>query len=134
RARGLRRAGRTGRGVAAAPAGDRGRGGVAGMRRGRVAVAALAVAQVAFGLRQGRVHARDRSAGSTRAIVGLMAAAAAVEAVDARGERGPAPLAAAGAVGFAAEVVGVATGRPFGRYSYSDRLGPRVAGVPLLAA
>jgi uncharacterized membrane protein len=41
---------------------------------------------------------------------------------------------AAGGVGFGAELVGVATGRPFGRYSYSHRLGPRVRGVPLLAA
>ena len=41
---------------------------------------------------------------------------------------------AAGAVGFGAELVGVATGRPFGHYSYSERLGPRVRGVPLLAA
>jgi putative membrane protein len=40
----------------------------------------------------------------------------------------------AGAAGFGAELVGVATGRPFGRYSYSDKLGPRVRGVPLLAA
>ena len=36
--------------------------------------------------------------------------------------------------GFAAELAGVATGRPFGRYTYSDKLGPRVGGVPLLAA
>ena len=39
-----------------------------------------------------------------------------------------------GAVGFGAELLGVATGRPFGRYTYSDGLGPRVRGVPLLAA
>jgi uncharacterized membrane protein len=37
-------------------------------------------------------------------------------------------------VGLAAELVGVRTGRPFGRYSYSGRLGPRVGGVPVLAA
>jgi putative membrane protein len=43
-------------------------------------------------------------------------------------------MGAAGAVGFAAELAGVATGRPFGRYAYSERLGPRVGGVPLLAA
>lgn len=33
---------------------------------------------------------------------------------------------------FAAEVLGVATGFPFGHYSYSHRLGPLLAGVPLL--
>lgn len=33
---------------------------------------------------------------------------------------------------FLAEVVGVATGFPFGHYDYSHRLGPAVAGVPLL--
>jgi uncharacterized membrane protein len=33
---------------------------------------------------------------------------------------------------FVAEVVGVATGFPFGHYAYSQRLGPIVAGVPLL--
>jgi uncharacterized membrane protein len=37
-------------------------------------------------------------------------------------------------LGFAAELAGVATGRPFGRYRYSGKLGPRVGGVPLLAA
>ena len=43
-------------------------------------------------------------------------------------------MAAAGGLGLAAEHLGVRTGRPFGRYAYSDRLGPRVGGVPLLAA
>lgn len=35
-------------------------------------------------------------------------------------------------VGFAAEVVGVRTGWPFGAYSYGRSLGPMVAGVPLV--
>lgn len=34
--------------------------------------------------------------------------------------------------GFAVEAVGTRTGRPFGRYSYGDRLGSRVAGVPVV--
>ena len=64
-----------------------------------------------------------------------MLAASAAEAVESRGaRRGALPLAAAGGLGFAAELAGVATGRPFGRYTYSDKLGPRVGGVPLLAA
>ncbi|WP_063630177.1 carotenoid biosynthesis protein [Pseudofrankia saprophytica] len=35
-------------------------------------------------------------------------------------------------LGFAAEVVGVRTGWPFGRYSYTGGLGPEIVGVPLL--
>src|SRR5918997_2060867 len=72
---------------------------------------------------------------ATRSIVALMLAVAGAEAAQARGpRRGTALLAAAGAVGFAAELAGVATGRPFGHYAYSERLGPRVGGVPLAAA
>ena len=36
--------------------------------------------------------------------------------------------------GFAAELAGVATGRPFGHYGYTERLGPKVRDVPVLAA
>ena len=91
---------------------------------------ALAAAQVAYGRR-----AAPPAPAATRAIVGLMLATSAAEAVAARRPgRGLGLVAAAGAVGFAAEVRGVATGRPFGHYAYSDRLGPRVAGVPVLAA
>jgi uncharacterized membrane protein len=36
------------------------------------------------------------------------------------------------AVALAAEILGVGTGVPFGRYSYTHTLGPEVAGVPLL--
>src|SRR4051812_1498108 len=71
---------------------------------------------------------------ATRALLGLMLAASAAEAAEARGRRGVATTAAAGAIGFAAELAGVATGRPFGRYAYSGKLGPRVGGVPVLAA
>ena len=82
---------------------------------------ALAVSQVVYGR-------TSRPPGATRGIVALMLATSLVEA------RRPAPVVAAGAVGFGAELVGVATGRPFGHYSYSEQLGPRVGGVPLLAA
>jgi putative membrane protein len=100
------------------------------MRASRRLLAALGAAQVAYGRLPGR-----RAPAATRGLVGLMLAASATEAVEARGlRRGALPIAAAGAVGFGAELVGVATGRPFGRYHYSDRLGPRVGGVPLLAA
>jgi uncharacterized membrane protein len=70
----------------------------------------------------------------TRAILLLMLAASAAEAVEARGRRGALVLGVAGAGGLAAEYAGVATGRPFGRYRYSDKLGRRVRGVPPLAA
>src|ERR687894_28000 len=71
---------------------------------------------------------------ATRSIVALMLAVAGAEAAQARGpRRGTALLAAAGATGFAAELAGVATGRPFGHYSYSDKLGPRNGGLPVLA-
>ena len=43
-------------------------------------------------------------------------------------------LATAGGIGFAAELIGVHTGYPFGGYSYSTALGPRALGVPLIVA
>ncbi len=71
----------------------------------------------------------------TRGIVGLMLATATAEAADARGaRRGPGLLALAGGLGYAAELVGVATGRPFGHYSYGSALGPGWRGVPFLVA
>ena len=78
--------------------------------------------------------ASPRPPTETRAIVLLMLATSTAEALEARGRRGALVGAVVGAVGFGAELLGVATGRPFGRYTYSDRLGPRVRGVPLLAA
>jgi uncharacterized membrane protein len=100
------------------------------VRAFRALFGAVVAGQVAYS----RLPAR-RLAAATRALVGLMLATSAVESAAARGRvRGPALVAGAGAVGFAAELVGVATGRPFGHYTYSERLGPRVRGVPLLAA
>jgi uncharacterized membrane protein len=95
------------------------------MRPSRPLLGALAVAQVAYGR-----SARLRTPAVTRALLGLLTAASAAEAVEARSGRA---VALAGTTGFAAEILGVATGVPFGRYAYSERLGPRVAGVPLLA-
>jgi len=95
-----------------------------------VLLAALAGTQVAYGRLPGQ-----RSPAATRGLVALMLTASAVEALEARGlRRGLAPVAAAGGLGFGAELVGVATGFPFGHYRYSARLGPRVRGVPVLAA
>jgi len=96
----------------------------------RALLGALAAAQIVYG----RLPARRLEA-ATRGIVGLMLAASSVEALEARGwRRGALPVATAGGLGFAAELVGVRTGRPFGHYTYSGKLGPRVGGVPVLAA
>jgi uncharacterized membrane protein len=76
----------------------------------------------------------ERRVAATRAIVGLMLATSLAEAAQARGTwRGPRAVLAAGTLGFAAELVGVATGRPFGHYRYGPGLGVQVRGVPLLA-
>jgi putative membrane protein len=76
-----------------------------------------------------------RQTAATRAIVGLLLATSLADLVERRGGRRAAALAGTAAgVGFGAEVAGVATGRPFGHYDYTDRLGPGVAGVPVLAA
>jgi uncharacterized membrane protein len=100
------------------------------MRSSRALLAALVASQVLYP----RVPARRQTA-ATRGIVGLMLATSVAEAIEARGaRRGLALSATAAAIGFGAEVAGVATRRPFGHYAYSGRLGPRVAGVPLLAA
>jgi uncharacterized membrane protein len=93
------------------------------VRRALVAIAAAQVAST-------RLPERFEVA-ATRAIVLGMTAYAVADARQAR--RGGAGLAAAAAVGLAAEHVGTRTGRPFGRYGYSGRLGARVAGVPVLA-
>lgn len=62
-----------------------------------------------------------------------LATAAVVVVASARARRA-ALLLAAGALGFAAEVLGVATGIPFGGYAYTAVLAPLVAGVPLVLA
>ena len=99
------------------------------MRAFRTLFGLLVAAQVAYGrLPEGR------RVGATRGIVVLMLATSVAEATAARGRRGAALVGLAGGLGFAAELVGVATGRPFGHYRYGPGLGVRVGGVPLLAA
>lgn len=100
------------------------------MKAGRALLGGLAGAQVAYGVLRER-----RTPGHTRALVGTMLITSLVEAVEARGwRRGAGSVAAAGVVGFGAELHGVATGKPFGHYSYTSQLGPRIGGVPVLAA
>jgi len=100
------------------------------VRPSRLLLGALVAAQVAYP----RVPERRRQA-ATRGVVGLMLATSLADAAEVRGPRRAAVLAgAAAAIGFAAEVAGVATGRPFGHYAYGPGLGRRVAGVPPAAA
>jgi putative membrane protein len=91
---------------------------------------ALVVAQLLYGK-----VARLRTPSGTKAIVALLLGASTAEAVAARGgARGTALVGSAAALGFAAELAGVATGRPFGHYAYSSLLGRKLGGVPLAAA
>ncbi len=95
---------------------------------------ALLVGLIATQIAYGR-GSPPRPPSATRRVLAMMLASSTAEAWEARGPlRGGGVLAAAGTIGFAAEVIGVATGWPFGRYQYSDKLGSRIGGVPLLAA
>ena len=90
------------------------------MRTSRLLLAAVVGAQVAYP----RVAAARR-VGATRAIVGLMLGASVADAVEERGAvRAAALTGTAAAVGFGAELAGVATGRPFGHYAYSRQARP----------
>lgn len=94
-----------------------------------VALAVVAVGcQIAYPLVEG--SARDTC---TILTVVLFSAASLSHALIHRGWRAAAAVAAAFAGGgLAVEVVGVATGFPFGTYAYSDRIGPMVGDVPLI--
>ncbi|WP_442945678.1 carotenoid biosynthesis protein [Nocardia sp. SSK8] len=89
----------------------------------------LVLVQIAYPLSAG--GARDRI---TVVVVLLSAGTALLHAVTTRGVRwGLGFLVIVSGLGLAAEVVGTATGVPFGAYSYAvDRLGPAVAEVPLV--
>jgi uncharacterized membrane protein len=101
-----------------------------GLTPGRGALGALIAAQVVHGRRSA-----PPPPASTRRMLAAMLATSAIEAVEAQGpRRGFGALTAAGLTGFGAELIGVATDRPFGAYRYSAQLGPRVGGVPVLAA
>ena len=98
------------------------------MRPSRPLFAALVGAQLLYP----RVSPRGHTA-ATHAIVGLLAATTAADAVEADGpRRAAATVGVAGALGYGAELVGVATGRPFGHYRYTAKLGPAWRGVPLM--
>jgi putative membrane protein len=91
-------------------------------------------ALVATQLAYGKIE-RLRTPAGTKAIVALLLGASSADAVAARGAgRGGALVGSAAALGFATELAGVATGKPFGHYAYSSLLGRKVGGVPLAAA
>jgi carotene biosynthesis associated membrane protein len=94
-----------------------------------LALAGLTVlTQVAYPLTSG--VARDRL---TVMTVLLWCAASLSHAVLSRGWRfATSLLVITAGIGFASEVVGTATGWPFGSYEYASTLGPRLAGVPLV--
>ncbi|MFB4294907.1 carotenoid biosynthesis protein [Nonomuraea sp. ATR24] len=95
---------------------------------GVVFLLAMAGVQVASGL-----DARPER--FTGPIVGLLAACAVAFAAEAWGaRRAAAAFGAAALTGYAAEVVGLQTGFPFGAYSYSAVLWPQVGGVPVAVA
>ncbi|MFG2088928.1 carotenoid biosynthesis protein [Spirillospora sp. NPDC048824] len=71
----------------------------------------------------------------TGPVVGLLAAGAACFVASRRGfGRAGGAVGAAVAIGYAAEWIGVRTGVPFGRYSYTPVLRPQVGGVPVAVA
>ncbi|MGV9818035.1 carotenoid biosynthesis protein [Nocardia xishanensis] len=89
----------------------------------------LVLAQIGYPLTDGT--ARDRI---TVVIVLLSAGTALAHAAATRGTRyAMGFLVIVSGVGLLAEMLGVATGIPFGCYEYAeDRIGPALAGVPLL--
>ncbi len=89
----------------------------------------LVLAQIGYPLTDGA--ARDRI---TVVIVLLSAGTALAHAAATRGTRyAMGFLVIVSGVGLLAEMLGVATGIPFGCYEYAeDRIGPALAGVPLL--
>jgi uncharacterized membrane protein len=104
-------------------------GRAAGLRGVAVLGGAVVLAQVAYPLTP-RGGPRD---GLTIATVLLFAAASLLHAYATRGPRAALGLlAVAGGGGLLAESAGVATGVPFGSYSYAGSLGPRLLGVPLV--
>ncbi|MFC4123535.1 carotenoid biosynthesis protein [Nocardia rhizosphaerae] len=94
-----------------------------------VAAVALILVQITYPLSSG--VGRDRI---TVAVVVLTVATALLHAATTRGIRWAAGFfVIVSGLGLIAEMIGTATGFPFGSYAYAvDRLGPALAGVPLV--
>jgi uncharacterized membrane protein len=90
-----------------------------------VGLAALVLAEIGYPLVGGAVRAR--------LVVVTVVIGYAISVTHAALSRAAVPLILiTTGGGFAVEAVGVATGYPFGSYSYSDALGPKALGVPLV--
>jgi putative membrane protein len=112
--------------IAAAPRSRLRQAGIAGLP-GALVVATV-LSQICYPLTSGPT--RDRL---TIATVLLWAAASVSHAAVTRGLRFTVELVVvSGGIGLAAELLGTATGFPFGSYHYDAGLGVQVAGVPLL--
>ena len=90
-----------------------------------VALGALVLAEIGYPLVEGAVRAR--------LVVVTVVVGYAISVAHAALRRAAVPLIlVTTGGGFAVEALGVATGLPFGSYAYSDLLGPRLLGVPLV--
>jgi uncharacterized membrane protein len=96
-------------------------------------VGVLALATVALQICYPLSDGDTRSLLTVAAVVAF-AAASAVHAGTTYGGRGVRCCLAAAAIGLSAEIVGVHSGVPFGRYAYADSLGPVIARVPAVVA
>lgn len=104
---------------------------LAGTRLHR-ASAALAIATVGVQIAYPLTRDRARKRLSIAAVL-TFASSTAMHSASQHGRRGAAALVAiAGGGGLAIEVLGLRTGRPFGRYAYSPNLGSTIAGVPVV--
>jgi putative membrane protein len=91
-------------------------------------LAGVVAAQICYPLTQGGARV---AVVATVVVGGFLLSTA--HAAATRGARAAATLVVVAAGGgFLVEAAGLATGVPFGNYAYSDRLGPALAGVPLL--
>lgn len=112
----------------------RSRGASSNLRRGALAFLSVCYAVLWVGgvaqnwLKVGEGVNQSLAASLFLALAGLLVL------VGARSARERLLLLAVALLGFAAEVSGVHTGVPFGAYAYTDALGPRLLGVPLVMA
>jgi uncharacterized membrane protein len=97
---------------------------------GLVCAAAAVALQICYPLVSESESTRDHL---TTAVVVVFMAAVTLHAAGCLGvPRGLTVVAVSAGIGFAAEIVGVHTGIPFGSYGYAASLGPRLAGVPIV--
>ena len=95
---------------------------------------ALTAAVIALEIPYPLVHGSARDALTVATVLVFAAASVTHAAVAGSISRGLLLLVVVGILGFVAEVIGVHTGVPFGRYHYTGGLGPTLLGVPLVIA